>query len=50
MTVEKNLQNYWVISDMVGNQLVTHRYEGFTKKEAIREFKKEIKKKSKESP
>ena len=32
-----------VISDIVGGYLVTRRYIGYTKKEAVKDFKEEIK-------
>jgi hypothetical protein len=33
----------WLVSDIINNQLVTRRYMGHTKREAIALFKKETK-------
>lgn len=40
MTVEKQFPSgAWVVSDMVRGTLITHRYMGYTKREAIGLFK-----------
>lgn len=43
MSVEKNYQGGYVISDIIGGYLVTKSYYGYTKREAISLFKKETK-------
>ena len=41
MTIEyKN--GFIIISDIVNNQLITRKYMGYTKREAIKKFKSEI--------
>ena len=47
MTISKNVYGYWVISDMVGGYRIERKYIGYTKKEAIRLFKNEIKRTTK---
>lgn len=44
MTVEKNREGAYVISDIIGGYLVTKRYYGYTKREALAMFKKEVSK------
>jgi len=44
MTATKNIHGYWVVSDIVAGYLVTRTYVYMTKREAIREFKREMKK------
>lgn len=44
MTIERNHEGAYVISDIVKGYLVTMRYYGYTKREAIRLFRQEIKK------
>lgn len=43
MTVEKTAQGAWVISDIIDNQLVRRVYFFYTKREAIQNFRKEVK-------
>lgn len=43
MTIEKTINGYWRISTMHNNHLFTRIYIGYTKKEAIRAFKEELK-------
>ena len=43
MTLDKNINGYIVISDIIDGYWVTRRYMGYTKKEAKRLFKKEMK-------
>jgi hypothetical protein len=42
MTIEKNMNGFWVISDIVDGYLVTRRYMDYTKKEAVAMFKAEL--------
>lgn len=44
MIVEKNIYGYWVISDIKNEYRVVKKYMGYTKKEAIKLFKKFMKK------
>jgi hypothetical protein len=44
MTIEKTINGYLRISDVINNQLITRLYIGHTKKEAIALFKNETKK------
>jgi len=46
MSIAKNLQGAWVISDIVNGFYVSRAYFYYTKKEAIRLFKQETKKKA----
>jgi len=41
MTLNKNINGYIVISDIIDGHWVTRKYMGYTKKEAKRLFKKE---------
>jgi hypothetical protein len=41
VSIERNYEGAYVISDIVGGYLVTRRYYGYTKKEAIALFKSE---------
>jgi hypothetical protein len=41
MTIDKNAEGAWRISDIVAGYLVTRRYYGYTKREAIKLFKEE---------
>ena len=43
MTVDKNSEGAWRVSDIINGYLVTKRYYGYTKKEAIKMFKEEYK-------
>lgn len=43
MTVERNHEGAYVVSDIVRGYLVTKRYYGYTKREAVALFKKENK-------
>lgn len=42
MTAERNRDGAWMISSLVRGYLVTRRYYGFTKREAIRAFRAEV--------
>ncbi len=39
MTIEKNIQGAWVVSDIIDGYLVTRTYFYHTKADAIRDFK-----------
>ena len=41
MTIDKNNQGAWRISDIINNHLVTKVYYYYTKKEAIQRFKQQ---------
>lgn len=41
MSISKNSEGAWVISDVVNGYLMTRRYYGYTLTEAIRLFKSE---------
>lgn len=41
MTVGRNYEGAWVISAIVDGYLVTRRYYGYTKREAVRLFRRE---------
>ena len=43
MTIERNHEGAYVISDIVAGYLVTRRYYGYTKREAIRMFREDTK-------
>lgn len=43
MTIERNHEGAYVISDIIAGYLVTKRYYGYTKREAIRMFRKDTK-------
>jgi len=43
MTIERNYEGAYVVSDIVGGYLVTRSYYGYTRREAIALFKAEIK-------
>jgi hypothetical protein len=42
MTIEKTYQGAWRVSAIVGDYLESRQYFGYTKKEAIAEFKEEF--------
>ena len=42
MTIEKNREGAYVISDIVSGYLVTRSYYGHTKREAVRLFREHI--------
>ena len=44
MTIEKNINGFWVISDIVDGYLITRRYMDYTKREAVAMFKAELRK------
>ena len=44
MITEKTFQGAWRFSELVGDWLFTMQYMGYTKKEAMRLFKAELKK------
>ena len=41
MTIDKNAEGAWRVSDIVNGYLVTKRYYGYTKREAIKLFKEQ---------
>ena len=41
MTIDKNAEGAWRISDIIGGYLVTKVYYFYTKREAIKLFKEE---------
>ena len=43
MTIERNPEGAWIISDIVSGYFVSRRYYGYTKREAQKLFKTEIK-------
>ncbi len=43
MLIERNYEGAWIISDIVAGYFITRRYYGYTKMEAIRLFKMEMK-------
>ena len=43
MSIERNFEGAYVVSDIIGGYLVVRRYYGYTKKEAIALFKSEMK-------
>lgn len=43
MTVVKGIQGQWMISSIVGGYLVAKQYFGYTKREAVSEYKKDVK-------
>lgn len=43
MTIDKNAEGAWRISDIVGGYFITRTYYFYTKKEAIRLFREEVK-------
>jgi len=47
MSVYKNANGYWIVSDIISGYLVSRTYIGYTKREAIQRFKKETKELSK---
>jgi hypothetical protein len=44
MIIEKGRQGQWIISEIIDSYLITKTFFGYTKKMAIKLFKKEIKK------
>ena len=42
MIAERNVNGYWIISDIIDGYLIRRVYIGYTKKEAIKLFKQEI--------
>ena len=44
MSITKNVNGYYVISDIIDGYLVTKTYGGYSRKESIRLFKQEVKK------
>lgn len=43
MTIDKNAEGAWRVSDIVSGYLVTRTYYFYTKKEAVRLFREEMK-------
>jgi len=39
MTIERNYQGAWVISDIIGGYRVARSYYGYTKREAVALFR-----------
>jgi len=44
MTIERNLNGYWVVSDIVRGHLARRTYIGCTKIEAAKQFRRDIRK------
>lgn len=44
MLIEKNINGYFVISDLIKGYLVKRIYMGYSKLESIKKFKEEFKK------
>ena len=42
ISAEKSIYGFWVFSALSEGRLVTRRYEGYTKKEALKLFKEEL--------
>lgn len=42
MTIDKNAEGAWRISDIINGYLVTRTYYFYTKREAQKEFRKEF--------
>ena len=42
MTIERNYEGAWVVSDIVGGYLVTRRYYYYSKREALAMFRAEV--------
>ena len=42
MTIEKNYEGAWVVSDIVDGYRVARRYYGFTKRQALADFRREV--------
>jgi len=42
MTIEKNYEGAWVVSDIVNGFRVSRRYYGYTMREALAMFKREV--------
>ena len=42
MTAERNQAGAWIVSALVRGYLVTRRYYGYTRREAIRAFRAEV--------
>ena len=42
MTAERNVYGAWVVSDIIGGYLVTRVYYGYSKREALRRFRSEV--------
>lgn len=49
MLVEKTFQGALIISDLIGGQLVTRQFFGYSKREAMRQFKEQTKEEREES-
>lgn len=42
MTVERNYEGAWIVSDVVRGYLVTQRYYGYNKREAVALFREYV--------
>jgi hypothetical protein len=42
MTIDKNYEGAWIVSDIVGGYLVTRKYYGYGKREALAMFRREV--------
>jgi hypothetical protein len=42
MTIEKNYEGAWIVSDIVNGHRVARRYYGFTKAQALADFRREV--------
>lgn len=43
MSIERNHEGAWIVSTIHGGFLITRKYYGYTKKQAIALFKNELK-------
>ena len=43
MTIERNYTGAWIISDIVGNEYIKRVYMGYTKRDAMRLFRADVK-------
>lgn len=43
MSIDRNAEGAWRVSDIIGGYLVVKTYYGYTKREAIKRFKQENK-------
>lgn len=43
MLIERNRQGAVVVSEIIGDRLITRRYYGYTRREALREFRRDLK-------
>jgi len=44
MTIERNIHGDWVLSDIVRGHLVRRTYSGYSKMDAVKQFRRDIRK------